>query len=607
MHAEKIEERDGDSAANDAHLRLDKTEDRVLEEKGDGRIKWSVETITPERAQGLLAHARHANSPYKPAIEAYAASMRDDLWIVNGMPIIIDTEGRLADGVQRLNACIVADKPFRTLIARNVPADTLHTVDQHRRRQYQNVLEARGIENAGAVARLMSKLIRLEDGTYFDKRQRSAPWSRLERVLKANPELHDAVRITKGGHSALQGYARPVFAFEALAAGHRKELEDFLDVLAKPLDFPKSHPGHVVGHQLEAADAINARPDENTSLALVTLAFNDLLEGRTQGIYKWKPDTGTKKRAAPKNNGLPLVDGYPGLRDALPEEHDGGTTPAGDMEQDVRAGIMSGENSIEVETVLIDPDTARKWLELHNTKNRKIQRNHIAAIARDIQNDFWMVNAQPICFAGNPFTAEGKDDATLLNGQHRLYACIRADMPIEVPVAVNVSEKAWPTYDNQRKRTTIRTGAKGDDRAFAAAYKLRWRLDEGYSLESTKMPSATELKLVAEKYPDMPDYFSEARKFSQFAPAGAMMFFIHMVREEDPILADQFLQQLQDGLNVTRGNPVGKLRERLLSTKGEATRKQKLMTLIAGWQQYKDWDLAERKKAEEAERQHNLL
>ncbi len=81
---------------------------------------------------------------------------------MNGMPIIVDTDGRLIDGVQRLAAAVAANKSFRTFVASNVRADTLHTIDQYRRRAYHGTLEGRGIRNASAIVALMGRLIRME-------------------------------------------------------------------------------------------------------------------------------------------------------------------------------------------------------------------------------------------------------------------------------------------------------------------------------------------------------------------------------------------------------------------------------------------------------------
>lgn len=209
----------------DEMVRADESSAAPSEEAG--RLSFTVEEITPEIASRMLETAVNPKEDRK-AIATYAQAMRNGAWILNGQPIILDEEGRLIDGFQRLNACVMADTPFRTIVARNVHADTLHTIDQHRRRSYQGVLESRGVRNAGKVVRTMSKLIRIENGS-LGRENLPISWSRYDRVLAANPELIEACDIAENTRgSRLHSTARPVLAFMAIRAGLKKELLSFL-------------------------------------------------------------------------------------------------------------------------------------------------------------------------------------------------------------------------------------------------------------------------------------------------------------------------------------------------------------------------------------------
>ena len=77
-----------------------------------------------------------------------------------------------------------------------MPDDTLHTIDQQRRRSFTGVLETRGIPRPAAVAGLLAKLIRYEDGT-LTRGTSTPPWSRMERALEANrAEIETAVKFS---------------------------------------------------------------------------------------------------------------------------------------------------------------------------------------------------------------------------------------------------------------------------------------------------------------------------------------------------------------------------------------------------------------------------
>lgn len=125
--------------------------------------RFSVVRVTPQTALSLLAKKRATAARNHAAVAVYAQSMRGGEWVLNGMPIIISRSDILLDGLQRLYACIEAKTPFVTVMVENVPDDTVHTLDQQRRRSFTGVLETRGVLRPAAVAGLLAKLIRYDD------------------------------------------------------------------------------------------------------------------------------------------------------------------------------------------------------------------------------------------------------------------------------------------------------------------------------------------------------------------------------------------------------------------------------------------------------------
>ena len=89
---------------------------------------------------------------------------------------------------------------------------------------------------------------------------------------------------------------------------------------------------------------------------------------------------------------------------------------------------ISALENMGMHAELVTPEKAREYLK-HNTHNRKAQAARVNTIARDIINDKWTLSPTPISFAA---------DGTLLDGQHRLMAIIRANKPIYLFVARNV-------------------------------------------------------------------------------------------------------------------------------------------------------------------------
>lgn len=79
---------------------------------------------------------------------------------------------------------------------------------------------------------------------------------------------------------------------------------------------------------------------------------------------------------------------------------------------------------LKTELVTITPDMAREWLKA-NTKNRKIRPHVVDKYASDMMNGDWMVTHQGIAF---------DSEGTLIDGQHRLLAISKANVPVQMMV-----------------------------------------------------------------------------------------------------------------------------------------------------------------------------
>jgi len=574
-----------------------------------GGAKYPVftpnEEITPERAAVYLKTAPNAIED-KKAIAKYAQDMRNGAWILNGQPIIFDQDGKLLDGVQRLNACIEANVPFNTMVARNVRADTLHTIDQHRRRSYQGVLESRGVRNPGKVVRTMSKLIRIENGS-LGRETMPISWSRYDRVLDANPEIIEACEIAeKARGSRLHSTARPVLAYEAIRAGHIDKLHTFLREIGPDRTANMNTPTGTFCFHIAVLDAREETLQVDEALALATLAFNDMIHNRKPNApYVWKPDLGATpldddgepisrkalREHAPANLGLPLVDGYPGLREGRFDTKSKTDEFGGQTAEEIREGTKADAGKENVRMVLVTPDMAREWL-LFNTGNRKIQKNHIDIIKRDILNGNWMMNAQPICFTDDPENPQSNEPPRLLNGQHRLHAIIAADVPIEIPIATGIPDAAFATFDTHAKRTVRRMGVRVDDRVLAAAAKLKWKEDNGFPLTGTgNPPSAAEILQTLDANPGLVNGFSRSRRkaMTEIGSSGVMTYFIFRVKNEHAEWGEEFLDGLEYGANLDKGNPILNLRNIIKQRRKSLSRGEMLTLLIDHWETFKAW------------------
>lgn len=96
---------------------------------------------------------------------------------------------------------------------------------------------------------------------------------------------------------------------------------------------------------------------------------------------------------------------------------------------------------ISVET-LVTPEIAKEWLE-HNIKNnRQVSQRVVDRYADDMKSGKWQLTADGISF---------NESGELTNGQHRLNAVIKANVPVKMYVTYGVPNESY-IYDRGHMR-----------------------------------------------------------------------------------------------------------------------------------------------------------
>lgn len=99
--------------------------------------------------------------------------------------------------------------------------------------------------------------------------------------------------------------------------------------------------------------------------------------------------------------------------------------------------------NIKPEVVTITPEMAAEFLKM-NTHNRRKDEKTIATYAACMQNEKWMLNGEPIIIS---------DTNVILDGQNRLYACVKAGVPFRTLMIWGIAEDAFKTIDIGKTRT----------------------------------------------------------------------------------------------------------------------------------------------------------
>jgi hypothetical protein len=535
--------------------------------------RFSIVRVTPEMAPSLLAMKRPGSKRNQVAVATYAQAMRAGEWVLNGMPIILSRNGFLLDGVQRLHACIEAKISFVTVLAENVPDDTVHTIDQQRRRSFTGVLETRGIPKPAAVASLLAKLIRYEDGT-LTRGTSTPPWSRMERALEANrTEIDIAVKFSFDHPARLLSEAiRTPVSFMGLQAD-RTAIRRFLDAIAHPERFAADEPGAMIRRRLIESRQDRARRPTSVSLfAICVKALNDTILGSRSDAYVWNPGNRQSKTEEP----FPPVHGYKGLQDFIQSE--ARMEMSERLQQEAQAALIDpGVYTMSVETITVE--RAEEYLAA-NRGNRNIVQAHVAAMARDIGNGRWMFNAQPICFSRS---------GRLLNGQHRLSAVLEAGQPIEVLVMRNLPEEAFETYDKQAKKAPAvdeMFDDFGDKALISATAVLLWRREMKPPGQPNATPTAAEIRDVIQTHPDLMRLRGFARKMVRYGRASALAYAAYKVLRDDPQMGKVFLDRLETAANLPPGHIIIKLRDRLIDLR-KADQSNQIDEVLNAWEKFR--------------------
>jgi hypothetical protein len=210
----------------------------------------------------------------------------------------------------------------------------------------------------------------------------------------------------------------------------------------------------------------------------------------------------------------------------------------------------------------VTPQMASQYLGT-SAGNRNAKKRAVSRYARDMILGRWVLNGEAIKFdrAGH-----------LIDGHHRLLAIMEAKMTIPLLVIRGVQEGAMLTLDTGVGRSFMDAQAvRGNHVANTLGPILRW----WYRYEVTHMnfhtvPTHAELQEVLEAHPHTVE---SARLMGRLKVVRSrctpgIQGFVHAYASYryDREMADEFMQELNDGAALNRSSPILLLRQRLVDT-----------------------------------------
>lgn len=220
-------------------------------------------------------------------------------------------------------------------------------------------------------------------------------------------------------------------------------------------------------------------------------------------------------------------------------------------------------------TFKITPEWAKGILDNSNRNNRKPSVTTVSKYAKAMLQGEWKLNGQAIIV--------GKSGA-LLNGQHRLLACVKAGVPFEAVVTTGVddsSDDVFATIDRGRVRSRGNIlEASGLARihskkiAEASTYILQFQADPDFKLDHRSFSKELTDEQIMQAVRDNPGLVDGARlvngckRSSTFAkPNGLFIALWAKFGDVDPEARDRYFDELINGSH--KGSPVHLLRDHI--------------------------------------------
>jgi hypothetical protein len=212
------------------------------------------------------------------------------------------------------------------------------------------------------------------------------------------------------------------------------------------------------------------------------------------------------------------------------------------------------QDPLRVETRVITPLEAMQILQ-KNPQNRSIRKQKIDAFARDMKSKRWKTNGESLKF---------REDDSLMDGQHRLLACVQADTSFETLCIYGLDDDLHYTIDTGSARTlSDELAFRGETQTtnLSSILNLVWHYDHDTLAKLAYVTRSDVLELLNNE-PNIRNTVASVhigKKIGVLASALGAALHI-MQREHGEKVMNQFLNELKAGVGYVDGDPCLALR-----------------------------------------------
>ncbi len=222
----------------------------------------------------------------------------------------------------------------------------------------------------------------------------------------------------------------------------------------------------------------------------------------------------------------------------------------------------------EYRKMLITPAQSKLWLEKFNQKNRPVSTLKVTQFGVDMIEGRWLYSHAPILFDPN---------GQLIDGQHRLYACVESESPFVADVyfgedpglrsVVDIGTTRTLAHQIQIEELGSETPKPNPKERAAIASMLAVAVRHGESkvfdpnFNCSKPAVLADMK--ANRFTRLDDAAKVAKAMGRRCRGSIAGFCWYLFSGQSRELADRFFDELRTGLNLSDNSSVYWLRRRL--------------------------------------------
>lgn len=240
----------------------------------------------------------------------------------------------------------------------------------------------------------------------------------------------------------------------------------------------------------------------------------------------------------------------------------------------------------------VTPELADAWLKRRNKGNRRISWDVVKQYTETMRENRWQITHQGIAF---------DEDGNLLDGQHRLKACVDAKVPFKVMVMVNVPRHTFAVVDTGRRRQANQLLDVRHSTVVAAAARIissiTGRVETGTSLIGHVVPNKVDNDVILSVVEDWPELVLWAPRVSGAYGAVRILQSAHLAivaqaaRKPHSHLLDSWFEGITYGAGLEIDDPRLVLRNRFfqgVDVKGSGSVRiaRSYLLIVKAWNAY---------------------